>query len=919
MKTTSTFFTATVRQAVAANAASHEMARAERERLIAEASPWLARSEEQLWARVFTPSLPRSWMVWSNGHCPSCRQAVVMYEWIIDALDRPWKVKCPQCGDIFPKNDFGAYHRSGLDESGLFDAARADRALLFNAEHPAPDDPMHTFGVDDGQGYIDGDKKWRFIAAYLIYGDWKQFIVAGIEKLAAAFVATGDMAYSRRALVLLHRLADVFPGFDFATQGEVYETRGHNGYVSTWHDANAEHTQLIIAYDQVFDGLRGDPHLIAFLADKAAERGGTVAATTPETVQRHIEDRIFRDALCNRQKIHTNFPGMHTLVITMMSVLDWPASREKVYDYWVDLLQRSTSVDGVTGEKGLQSYSCYTIALLARAASLFLLSDRAFIATMMRRVPAFACTYRFHIDTWCGDGRFYPDVGDGRSFGSGEDHYLGLALGQEDKATGKFVKRPGVRPSMDRLLYECAAANGDADLLRVLVRENGGAIGNCIFDLTFPDMAAAEAHIQRVIDEQGRELRLSSVDLRQWHLGILRSGEPGKERAVWMDYDSGGGHSHQDAMNLGLFAHGMNLMPDAGYPPVQFGGWETQKAKWYYHTAAHNSVVVDGNSQRSDYAKPIAGETRIWTQTPTIKTMRMSAPAVYGIAEYDRTVLLIDIDADDFYVVDHFRVVGGSDHAKFIHSHFGALATHGLTLSPCADFGFGTLLRNFQRDANPAPGWAGDWTVEDRNGLLARPIDLHLRYTDLTLGAAAHTHEGWYVQGVAQGIGEHWVPRLMVRRQGTPGAPLASTFVGVIEPYIGQRKIQAIRRIDGNAARPDGAEQPDAVIEVQLADGRRDVIVLQPGRGPGIPAVQVHGHGAFLRYDAAGRIVRLATIHARHLKAGDIELRIEPYSRALELAFEERGGSTHARVVSSDLSEQFAITQLTQGGTNLLE
>ena len=32
--------------------------------------------------------LPRSWMVWSNGHCPACRKPVPMYDWQIDAIDR---------------------------------------------------------------------------------------------------------------------------------------------------------------------------------------------------------------------------------------------------------------------------------------------------------------------------------------------------------------------------------------------------------------------------------------------------------------------------------------------------------------------------------------------------------------------------------------------------------------------------------------------------------------------------------------------------------------------------------------------------------------------------------------------------------------------------------------------------------------
>ena len=54
---------------------------------------------------------------------------------------------------------------------------------------------------------------------------------------------------------------------------------------------------------------------------------------------------------------------------------------------------------------------------------------------------------------------------------------------------------------------------------------------------------------------------------------MLRSGRGREARAAWLDYDSGGRHGHADALNLGLFAKGLDLLPDFGYPPVQYGGW----------------------------------------------------------------------------------------------------------------------------------------------------------------------------------------------------------------------------------------------------------------------------------------------------------------------------------------------------------
>ena len=44
----------------------------------------------------------------------------------------------------------------------------------------------------------------------------------------------------RKAAVLLDRIADVYPTFDFKTQGILYESVRADGYVSVWHDATIE-------------------------------------------------------------------------------------------------------------------------------------------------------------------------------------------------------------------------------------------------------------------------------------------------------------------------------------------------------------------------------------------------------------------------------------------------------------------------------------------------------------------------------------------------------------------------------------------------------------------------------------------------------------------------------------------------------
>jgi len=157
-----------------------------KKRVIAGARPWLKMSNEAPWGLTFGNSIPRSWMVWSNGHCPACNEPVPMYNWQMSPLERPWKVRCPRCRELFPENDFAAFYRCGLRKDGVFDPRRADRSLLFNAERACRDDPLRGFGVDDGEGYVAGGSRWRFVGAYLIYAQWKQMVLGGILNLSAA-------------------------------------------------------------------------------------------------------------------------------------------------------------------------------------------------------------------------------------------------------------------------------------------------------------------------------------------------------------------------------------------------------------------------------------------------------------------------------------------------------------------------------------------------------------------------------------------------------------------------------------------------------------------------------------------------------------------------------------------------------------
>ena len=885
-KTRSVFYPAAVVEKARANAAQYPWAADMQQQVVDRADRWLQTSDDELWEWVFGPNITRSWMVWSDGYCPACKKDVKMYHWEIDPWEVPWKVRCPHCGELFPKNDFYAFYRSGLDERHIFQPGRADRSLLFNADHPDPQDPLRTFGVDDGDGYVDAEgHRWRFIGAYLIYGQWKRRVHMGIVNLGQAYAVTGDARYAHKAAILLDRLADVFPAYDFASQGLVYETGGHNGQISTWHDACEEVRALALAYDNVFEAARsGESALTAFLSAKAQQYGLENGKQSWADIQRNIEARIFRETLQQEERIRSNYPRTPIAVFVLKTVLDWPDNRDEVMDMLDALIAQATAVDGVSGEKGLDGYAAiapHAISeILAQASRL----EPGLLKSVYERFPVLHDTFRFHIDTWCMES-YYPRVGDTGIFGMQDATYAGIP----------FSANTAPDPSMYTFVWDLYQLTQDPDFVRVLYRANGRTVEGLPHDLYADDPAGLQAAVQAVMDEHGLDFESPSVNKQQWRLAILRSGAGADRRALWIDYDAGGPHGHADGMNIGLFAKGLDLIPDFGYPPVGYGGWGAPKAVWYTKSAAHATVVVDGQ----DHKRVNTGVTTLWADGGRFRAVRVSDPALIGGQRFERTAALVDLDEHDSYVIDCFRVTGGTDHAKFFHSFFGKAETDRLRLEPAEDYGQATEMRHFLRDPAPQSGWCVDWTIEDRYAYGPKNAAVHLRYTDLTPDAQACLAEAW-IDPKQFGEGNpEWIPCVMARRTAD-SAPLDSMFVSVIEPYEGDPKIQTVRRLTLQG--DDGAPLSPSWVGIALGrkDGRTDVFLqADPASGGGcvVPDTGIRFKGDIAHFVlGAGGLERAAVCRTSRIEAGGVQLDIDPAAEMVEVCILPEG----VRVVAGE-------------------
>lgn len=749
------------------NIENTEWTRDAKRRIVTEAQPWKDCPDALLWRSMFSPKLKRSWQVWSNGHCPGCKGDTPMYDWIIDPTQHPWKVKCPHCQELFPKNDWKRYHDSGLNEHGLFSEEAADPSLL-SAEQAPGRDP--GFGIDDGNGYSDGEHTWMFIATYLIYGQWKQFVHAGILQLADAYTVTGDIVYARKAGILLDRVADLYPEFDFKEQGWLYERQPDFGYVTNWHDACKEVRQMANAYDQVRPALLEDSEFLAFVQAQSEKHGLPFKKDTGEDVARHIEDRIFRDTITNVHKIKSNFPGQEIALITMEAVLERTLETERIQEMMDAMIAEAVAVDGVTGEKGLENYSAIVLHFLAEFLAALERMSPGYLATQIERHPAIARTYRFHIDTWCLE-KFYPAIGDSGTFASEAPACRSLP----------FSRDISLAPSMFTFSWALYEATGDLDYVRILHRANDRSVEDLPYDIAAGDPEAFQQDVQRVIDAEGETLETGSINFESWHLAILRSGKGEHERAFWMSYDTGRRHGHLNGLNIGLYARGQNLLPDFGYLPVHRGGWVGPHVDWYKSSSAHNTVTIDHQNQTID----TEGETRLWRIEDGVQTIKVAAPSMYGISVYERTCVMVDIDDEHFYIVDVFRVEGGSSHDFFLRGPESALSTNGLDLSECESYENGTIMRNHLQQSAVEAGWSVTW------GHAHAPVSV--RYTGLSEGMTVGTAESW-VSKDKWTYEDLWIPTLMVGSQSA-----SSTFVGVIDVFGETPAVESIERTDGAA------------------------------------------------------------------------------------------------------------------------
>lgn len=843
--------TSAMRANAVANAARHDWARGEQKAAIKAAKPFAAISDEALWALVPSQEVPRTihtQLLAGNDRvssCPSCGPKILKYgnyPWRCDVVNLPWKVKCPQCGQVYPKNDFGKYYESALDENGFFRRGKGDPKLLFNVEHPDPNDPLHKAWVDDGYGYHDpATGRWDFVAYYTSWGLWRH-IRGMVAALANAYCVTGDALYAHKAGVLLSRIADVYPEMDwkpFADEKFSHSDGGtHAGRIEgqIWETGNA--TAFSVAYDRVYDAVSQDAELLVFLQAQARLHDLSVPADSA-AVCRHVEDHLLLEFYTSARdgRIRGNEGMCQKAMIAMAVALDRPGKTEEILDWvfapetgkrrWNDPTYDRTGGhvpevfvammdrDGL-GSEAAPGYSCWALSFLD-GARMLRDYDGYDKHDFFRDFPKYREFFR-SLTRWnCLDAAT-PPIGDSGAMGAWG--CVGLSPGTMQTAFEVF---------------------GDAVFAQYLVQARGGKVDGIHGSIFEREPEALGQRVAALVS--ARRPSLQSTFLGGYGLALLQAPERAAGRAVWLQFGRNTGHGHTDRLNLGLYAHNVDMLPELGYP--EYASGRPRDLAWTRNCASHTVAIVGDRNQNSSYT----GHLLAFEPDGDVRFVDVASDDVYPDCQtYRRTPVMVDVDAERSYVIDLLRLRGSTTHRVSWHGPPGTLSAPALTLVPQKKGTFAgediapehlardwrrrpgySFLQQVKRAAAPPDSFYLDWQVAQHRRRVLPGTEPHLRIHSLTP-----------LQELATAVGEppqnksgnpRWLRYAIQTRTGDRG--LESCFLNVLEPYDRTPFITSVRRLEVMA---DAAAGMAVALEVTLDTGRVDLLV--SAERPGVVEVE---------------------------------------------------------------------------------
>ncbi|MBQ2742368.1 MAG: S-layer homology domain-containing protein, partial [Oscillospiraceae bacterium] len=715
------------------------------------------------------------------------------------------------------------------------------------------------WGVDDGLGYDTGrthsngvKEIHRYIALFNYMGIWychgaydQPLVYASLTSFRDAYLYTGEKKYGIAGAIILDRVADLYPDFNYGVDCENLVTSGNGrGKISGYIHENFVNRPFTTGYDAFFD-CYDEPQVIEFLSRYAEKWNLDNKKTNGELIRQNAEENILMETYyaTARGWIRGNFGMKQETVTKAATILD----REPETSEMIDFVMRSgILVEGLctgcnlysgimndidrdgSGNEGSLSYNGIFAGSFVEVINTLSYYGKIKGKYDLINNPKVIASLTLGADTILAGIR-HANIGDMSSgFGvpSFNSYQTNWLLGMKETDNPLFAQ----------LLYFA----------------NGNSAKGIRYDIFTKNPFSPESEIKSIIETYG-ELDLSKSDIATGYgFAALRDGvlyndvtlatRENTMRDWWMFFGVGKSttHKHMDALNLGIDAFGLNMAPDHGYGGS--GGTANQGNNteyWFEGTPSHNTVMVNDTQQtRYGYSFPLH-----FDDAGNVKVMDVDAAQVYPDVTdiYRRTVVSVDIDDTVSYALDFFRIKGGDEHLYSFHSQSEESTVSGVDLvrqphgsyagidvEPADIFYTGTdgfnMLKNVERAVYPEKKeFSIDFKITDYQKVLSKNKNLHLKLTQLNDFNVSEVvrADGFCIE---EARNPETTDYLLVRRSGKN---LDTLFTSVIEPYEDESKIISLERVP--VARKDGKDilESDAVaaVKVVLANGRCDYVV----------------------------------------------------------------------------------------------
>ena len=816
------------------NIANYAWAKEKADAILKKADFYLSLGPDRLATLVTSHELLRSTNVNADIGCPICGKKMLSTakEWIFDHVNRPWKLKCPSCGNLFPSNDFESYYKSGLDRNGQFSYALADKSHLVNTLYP---DQAPDWCVDDGHGWVLDPKdpehcSFMFIPFYILQGLWthrnqpyqQNIMMLALENLTMAYLITGDRKYGNPAAMLLNKISTVYPkmdAMDCPWEKGYRLSHGLSGkgrvLGSIWDVLLME--RLTDWYDMLFDCFDGE--LSAWLAENPIRYIGNTAPTPEEMIENadKLLLLIFPDY---KAAILNCNPGPPQALLLKSAVV---LNRQDLFDQYAEHIFKHIETGANSRRMDLDTLMCGNVDRDGFADEVAVGYNAMWTSGFME----VAELLRGHKYDLFSHVKF-------RKMGNMIHQYVcaddfSLFIGDCWKTGDRYIRTE--KETQIKFFLE----TGDVTNARLLAKISGD--GPICTDW-FLDCAAIDEKIRAAAKEPFHsESRLIPC----YGLAAIESHPEGKDpESLSIYFGSNRGHGHRDTMHMNLHGFGLDMMPDLGYP--DFTGINAPRYRWNSNMLSHNTVTVrqeapfpieeayEELSLHRTSLNPIEGsQIRHFYAGQQLSVIDAEAPKLLD-APFRRTCVVVDTDGKSRYILDLFEAGGKEQHISY-HALGTQVRCDGIRFVPqeggsyagpevpyaddlysrlwCDGFNY---LDEVRRCDSTDPDFTLDWQLEDNWHLWQQPRDVHLKL---------HMLSGVQSAALCRGIPP----------QTKPGNPKAMTyfigkhqggtarFAAVLEPYEG---CSFIAKAEYRSLRDGGIQ----LARITYKDGRADLIAV---------------------------------------------------------------------------------------------